>query len=120
MKILALRTEHSWPLVRILVYTNQIRNPFTNLWCLVNCVGVEQTLVSNEYRLSETDNVGHKKTISTTGSTADGVADLDQFKYNGDVRAIAKGISKAAEELQDEDKKSSSSSSSEDEDEARK
>ena len=73
--------------------------------------------MSYEYRLSKTDNVGHftltkPLPISTTGSTADGVADLDQFKHDGDVQAIAKKVSKAAEKHQDKDKKSRSSSSS--------
>ena len=61
-----------------------------------------------------------------TGSTADGVADLEQFQYDSDVQNITKAVSEIADELQDEDKKkkkkkkrsrsSSSSSSSSDED----
>ena len=83
---------------------------------LVNRRGADINLY--EYRLSKTGHFTLRKPVYTTGSTADGVADLDQF---GDVQAVAKEISKAAEKLEDKDKKSSSSSSSssEDDDEAR-
>ena len=46
------------------------------------------------------------------GSTAEGVADLKQFKYDSDIQKIADGISKTAESLQDDGESSSSSSSS--------
>lgn len=52
-----------------------------------------------------------------TGSAAEGVADLEQFKYNSDVQKIAKETSKLAEDLQEEEKSSSSSDSSSDEEE---
>ena len=47
-----------------------------------------------------------------TGSTADGVAGLDQFAFDSDVQRITKDISEAADELKDERTSSTSSTSS--------
>lgn len=55
--------------------------------------------------------------VSLTGSAAEGVADLEQFKHDSDVQKIAEETAKLAEDLQEEEKKSSSSDSSSDEEE---